>query len=137
MSSKAVDLYQRLGHTEVAGKALAKHAVNLQISGEPERASAWIDLALARLDPVRSGRWYAMALATKGQLEFELGRFEAARQIMPEVRMLLEQHGGDLDRLRWRWFEARVAGEVADAEGAERELRAVYRAFADREWTTT
>lgn len=128
---EVIDLYTRAGRPDLVARARLTQALNLQNSGELEAAAAEIAKARSALGP-EAGRWYVMALAIQAQLAAQLGRQREASRLIPRVRELLQRHGGPLDRLRWRYFEAEMqAAREGEERQALRELRAVYEAFLE------
>lgn len=62
----------------------------------------------------------------------QLDRFEEAHLLLPEVRTLSREVGGELDQLRLRWTEGRVATGLGDVESGTRSLIHVRGEFASR-----
>jgi hypothetical protein len=60
------------------------------------------------------------------------GRYSEAVPLLPGVQALSEAHGSQLDRIRLRWVEARVAAGTGDGERARRILGEVRRGFLER-----
>jgi tetratricopeptide (TPR) repeat protein len=61
-----------------------------------------------------------------------LGRFAAAEELLPEIRALTAQLDNELDSLRLRWLEGRVAAGLGRAEEAREALSQVRAGFAAR-----
>lgn len=130
---EAIDLYYQLGRPDLAGKALLNHATMLWASGDLEPALAALDRALFTLDVKTQPRLRLAALATRLQILFDGGRWEEVVQALPKLHRLAEQHGGGLDRIRCRWFEARIHLQQGDLAAAEKLLVEIRDAFIRQE----
>jgi tetratricopeptide (TPR) repeat protein len=60
-----------------------------------------------------------------------LDRAAEADNLLPEVRALAEQIGNDLDRLRLRWLESRIAAGLGRTAEAIERLSSVRKDFVD------
>lgn len=126
---EAIELYYQLGRPDLAGKALLNHATMLWTSGDLEPALAALDRALFTLDVKTQPRLRLAAFATRLQILFDGGRWEEVVRALPNLHQLAQQHGGRLDRIRCRWFEARVQleqGHLATAEELLTETRDAF-----------
>jgi tetratricopeptide (TPR) repeat protein len=131
-----VDTY-RQGDEEVrdlhlAGRALVKKAYTLDQMGEPARAIEALQEAASLVDPARDPR---LLLCLRHNLLWcltTLGRHPEASALLPDTEALSREVGSDLDLLRLRWAEGRIAAGLGEREKGEEILREVRRDFVAR-----
>ncbi len=117
----------------LAGRALVSKAYTLDQMGEPARAIAALQEAEPLVDPARDPR---LLLCLRHNLLWcltTLGRHEEASELLPETETLSRQVGSDLDLLRLRWAEGRIAAGLGEPEKGEEILRQVRRDFVARD----
>jgi tetratricopeptide (TPR) repeat protein len=116
---------------EATGRLLLKKATTLEKLGRNADALA----VLAEAAPLAEG-------AGRERLRFgirfgvvvnlcELGRYDEADRLLPEVRAMAVALDKKLDLLRVRWLEGRVAGGLGRIDEAAESLSSVKEEFAD------
>lgn len=116
----------------LAGRSLVKKAYALIEMGETEKAVTALRQAEPLVDANRSPRLHLCLRHNLVDNLTKAGGFSEAVPLLPEVQALSEAHGSQLDRIRLRWVEARVAAGTGDGEGARRILGEVLRGFLER-----
>ncbi|MEP7011689.1 MAG: helix-turn-helix transcriptional regulator [Acidobacteriota bacterium] len=123
--AKAMDLHDKAlaeGSEGLRGRLLLKRAFTLEVMGKSE--SALLDLVEA-LPLVERAEDQRQRLVVRFNLVvslLSLGRADEAQSHLPKVRALALQLGGELDSLRLRWLE----GRVAEAFGRREEAIVAY-----------
>ncbi len=89
----------------------------LEETGQLEEAVAILELAKETVSPDEGPRilfpiWHDLADTLS-----KLGRFTEAAALLPEARRHCHGTGGDLNRIRLSWTEARVAAGLGSADG--------------------
>jgi tetratricopeptide (TPR) repeat protein len=132
---EALDLLDRAageGDPHLAGRALVKKGCILTDMEEPERAIEALRQAEEMVDLDRDPR---LVLCIRHNILDNLsrvGRFEEARDLLPEIQKLSRLTGTRLDRIRLRWTEGRIAAGLGRTDRARRAFLAVRRAFLTR-----
>ncbi|HEX4963167.1 MAG TPA: tetratricopeptide repeat protein [Thermoanaerobaculia bacterium] len=133
---QAVETYlqgnEELRDLHLAGRALVKKAYTLDQMGEPTRAIEALKEAVPLLDPARDPRTLLCLRHNLVDSLSKTGRFHEASALLPEVETLSREVGSDLDLLRLRWAEGRIAAGLGEAEKGEEILRQVRRDFVER-----
>lgn len=97
-------------------RLLVKKAKTLEETGEWEQATAELRAAEASLEEVREPRLELCVHHNLVWLLTNLEMYKEAQARLPLARVLSREIGSDLDRLRLRWVEARLAAESGDPE---------------------
>jgi tetratricopeptide (TPR) repeat protein len=111
----------------LAGRALIKKAYTLDQMGEPGRALEVLREAAPLVDPARDPRLPLCLRHNILDTLSKIGRFQEARELLPEVAALSREIGNALDLARLRWAEARIAAGLGEAAGAEEAFEEVRR----------
>ncbi len=110
----------------LAGRALVKKAYTQIERGSPELAIPLLQEAEPLLDRQRDPRLLLCLRHNLLDSLAKVGRHAEADALLPEVRALCRETGGDLDRVRLRWVEGKVdfgLGRLQAAEAAFREVQ--------------
>jgi tetratricopeptide (TPR) repeat protein len=116
-----------------AGHALVNKAYTLEQMGDVEQAIVVLREAAPLIVEERDSR---LVLCLKHNLAWFLpavGRSQEAAALLPEVRDLAMRLGNDLDLVRLRWAEGRVAFGLGHRGPAEQAFKDVQRAFLERD----
>jgi tetratricopeptide (TPR) repeat protein len=129
----AVDLFLHGEHRDphLAGRSLVLKGFLLTEMGEEDAVIHVLKKASGLIDPDREPR---LVLCIRHNLVDNLskmGRYKDASDLLPDLRELAAVQGGELDRLRLRWVEGRVAAGLGDPERARQLLGGVRQAFLD------
>jgi tetratricopeptide (TPR) repeat protein len=114
---------------ELTGTILINKAKVLGEVGETEKAIALLSANASRVEAAGDSRLVLCLWHNLLDLLSRAGRHREACALLPKVERLAREAGGDIDRLRLRWIQARVAAGLGDAEGAIERLAAVRRDF--------
>jgi hypothetical protein len=117
----------------LAGQSLIKKAFTLEEMGEVERAIPVLGEAALLIVEERDPR---LVLILKQNLIWFLpqtGKTEEAAALLPEVRELAVRLGNDLDLVRVRWAEGRLAFSLGQRGPAEQAFKEVQREFLERD----
>ncbi|HEX4963088.1 MAG TPA: helix-turn-helix transcriptional regulator [Thermoanaerobaculia bacterium] len=136
--SEALDLLARArvasrGNTAATGRILVKRSNVCEHMGDSESALA---VLLEAAPFVESTGDPDLLLALRFNTADNLGhleKWEAAAELLPAVRELAAQQGGEMNRLRLVWLEARTGAGLGRAEEAMAGLEQVRRRFTDLE----
>ncbi len=112
---------------------LLNKAFTLEQAGSYEHALATLAEAASHIDGESRPRQLCVLLFNRATNLWHLGRHDQAAALLPEVRRIAERLAMDLDLLRLRWLEARVAAGLGRRSAAISVLEDVQAAFADRE----
>jgi transcriptional regulator with XRE-family HTH domain len=122
---RALELHDRAlaeGGEVLRGRLLLKRAFTFEVMGNPEAALSDLVAALPAIDLAEAQR-DRLVLRFNLVVNFlNLGRAEEARALLPQVCALAVQLGRELDLLRLRWLE----GRIAEAFGHSGEAVVVY-----------
>jgi tetratricopeptide (TPR) repeat protein len=127
----------RNGHPEdrdlhLAGRALVKKAYTEIENSLPEKAIPLLREAEPLLDRERDPRLLLCLRHNLLDSLAKVGRSAEADVLMPEVRALCEEMGGDLDLVRLRWVEGKIDFGLGRLAAAEVAFREVQEAFLNR-----
>lgn len=117
----------------LAGQALVKKATTLEQMGEVEQAITVLREAGPLVVEERDPR---LVLCLRHNLVWFLpaaGRTDEAAALLPEVKELALRLGNDLDLVRLRWSEGRVAFGSGQRGPAEQALKEVQEVFLERD----
>ncbi len=128
---RTVQEFRSAGDDHLVGSALIDRATTLREVGELEAAADSVRAGLKLIDSSRNPR---MELVGKHNLTLflqELGRADEALDLVGEALTLHARLGGELDKLRLRWLEGKLAslqGDLDRAQGAFEEVRTGFEA---------
>lgn len=111
------------------GRILIKKAYALVESNDLDQAIPVLRQAETLIDPEREPRLLLCARHNLLDNLSKAGRFSEARALLPEVQALSRSAGSQLDRVRLRWAEGRIAAGLGDVEGARTALSDAQREF--------
>jgi hypothetical protein len=113
-------IYEGLGETALAGRALISQGIYTGRDHEPEKALALLAQGLERIDPEKDPE--LVFHASHNQIGFlaDCGRYRQARILLWKSRARYAGMGGRLNLLRMGWLEGRIALGLADFARAER-----------------
>jgi tetratricopeptide (TPR) repeat protein len=117
----------------LAGQALVNKAILLQEMGDVERAIQVLREAAPLIAPERDPR---LVLCLKHNLIWFLsaaGNSQDAASMLPEVKELADRLGNDIDLLRLRWAEGRIALGLGLRGPAEQAFKEVQQEFLERD----
>ena len=130
LHENAIAIYRDGGEDHWVGRTLISMARAANESGKPVRAVEILNEAARLIDEKREPR--AMWV-TKQNLAHYLvndGKFKEAQAMMPEVKRLATEIGGDLSMLRASWVEGLIAQGQSRFDEAERILLKMRDEFA-------
>jgi tetratricopeptide (TPR) repeat protein len=130
-ADRALALYKQNEDAHGVGKMFLQKAKILEESNDQEGAIALLRNPLQWVDPGSEPELYAVARYNLVGCLSQVGRFQEAKALLPEVRDLFRAGSQPLDRVRLRWEEARIdfgLGQVGEAEVVFRE---VHQQFLD------
>lgn len=111
------------------GEILLSKARIHETLGDPEASTASLLEAAPLIDPIREPR-NAWALRINLAVDLcHLGRFQEAEVQLPEVRILAERLGEELDLTRVVWLEGRILaglGKISEALAAFEQARRIF-----------
>lgn len=110
--------FLELGDTESFVRVLLKDAYVCREAGEPEEALRLVDEALPYLDDASNPQLLLCALHSRMVASVDLELFDQVQSLLPRVRRLTEEFGGEIDLVRLRWVEGEIAaglGRLAEA----------------------
>lgn len=116
----------------MAGRVLVTKSWVLSEQGEPDRAIPVLEKAEELIDPAREPRLILCARHNLLDNLSKAGRFSEGRALLPQVRELSRSAGSQLDRVRLRWVEARIAAGLGEADEARRAFSEAQRGFLDQ-----
>lgn len=125
------EVYEHLGETHLAGRALVSEAIFTGHAGRPREGVALICGALDHLDLEGDSKLKAMTLHAFAFNLIESGRSRMARPLLWHIRPLYERDGDHLSLLRLRWLEAKICDGIGDFQKAEEHFQAVRTGFRD------
>jgi transcriptional regulator with XRE-family HTH domain len=136
--SEALALLDRalaIGPREAAGRLLVMRAKTLEELSDYEGAVAALQQATPLVDGESDARLFLCLRFDLLVNLCHLGRHAEAAASMPEVRGLTVRLGNELDLVRLRWLEGRIAAGLGETEAAASALRQVRGEFATRNIT--
>ncbi len=129
MLDQLIELRSEAGERSEVGKAWVLKGIAAVYGEEPLVARTHFGAALEALDPARDGRLVWIALHNLVDCEIALGHFREARRAQRSLAPLYDLHAREMDLLKRRGQEGKIAaglGELEEAEGIFRENRAAY-----------
>ncbi|HXU32919.1 MAG TPA: hypothetical protein VN851_20295, partial [Thermoanaerobaculia bacterium] len=119
MLDRLIPLRRALGQPSQVGKALVLQGIAEVYGEDPAVARVRFQAALEELDPAVDGRMVLIALHNLVDCEIELDRFEEARRAQRSLAPLYDRHAGEMDLLKRRGQEGKIAAGLGDFGAAE------------------
>jgi tetratricopeptide (TPR) repeat protein len=116
----------------LAGQTLVNKAYTLDQMDEPGRAIEVLLEAAPLVDPTRDPRLLLCLRHNLVDTLSKTGRLQEASALLAGVESLSREVGGDLDLVRLRWAEGRIAAGLGETAKGEELLRQVRRDFLER-----
>ncbi|MES1242600.1 MAG: hypothetical protein ABUT39_13380 [Acidobacteriota bacterium] len=118
--------YLELGDTHAAGRVIISRGLYAGYTGDPLEGIRFLVHGLNTIDRAREPKLAFQALHNILLLRVELGEYEEARRTLLQMQPLYDRYLSDLERVKVRWMEGRIAaglGELDEAEAALLEAR--------------
>ncbi len=125
---QVISIYRRIHENHRQGRALVSKAMILGHAGEQEKG---ISLFFEALDLIDTRKEPRLALAALNNLLVdltELGRYDEAKALLPEIHKFLPM-GTRADRLNVLWAEAQLESGLGQTDTAEAKLHLVRDEF--------
>lgn len=122
----AYTLYLQLEDKHAAGRVLISRGLYAGYTGDPLEGIRLLLHGLNTIDRAREPKLAFQALHNILLLRVDLGEYEQARLTMQQMQPLYDRYLSDLERVKVRWMEGRIAaglGELDEAEAAFLEAR--------------
>jgi tetratricopeptide (TPR) repeat protein len=129
---QAASLYREEGDEHRVGRTQIKRAKIFEERGEIEAAIALLHEVPRHLDADREPRLLFFARANLLCCLTLAGRYEEALEMLAEVRPAHEDQVRDVDRIRLRWLEGRIADGLGNRREAEAHFTGVQRFFLEK-----
>jgi tetratricopeptide (TPR) repeat protein len=126
---RVITIYQRLGQSNLKGRALSQKALLQFYAGDREGCMALLHRALELIDPHEDPRCYLNARHNLIMALADDGKPREAFALLFHTRPLYLKMGDRMSLLRLRWLEGQVARglhRLEQAETAFREVRGAY-----------
>lgn len=120
---RAMGTYQRMEDVHAVGRCLVTQAKALVDSGREDEATALLRKVPELLDHERDPKLLLYVYQNLLYCLVNSERFEEAQDGLKTVRKAVDKYGSDMDRLRLRWIEGRIAFGLEDLETAETVFR--------------
>jgi tetratricopeptide (TPR) repeat protein len=127
---RALSLYRAADDAHLQGRTLIRMGEAIGYV-KPEKALAYIERGLERINPVREPRLALLAQHALAEFLCAAGRPREALAILDRARPLYRQFEEDRTQLRLHWLQGRVAhalGSFAEAADILRQVREEFRA---------
>lgn len=129
---EAYDIHLLAGDRHRAGRVLVNESYVLLEMGDLDRAIPLLQKAEELIDPEREPRLMLCARHNLLDNLSKAGRFAEARALLPQVRELSRSAGSQLDRVRLRWVEARIAAGLGEPDEARQAFSEAQRGLLDQ-----
>jgi tetratricopeptide (TPR) repeat protein len=124
---------RRCEDPHLAGKALITRGFLLGLAGDPEAAIRHLTEGLQKADPASDPRLVVAAQHNLTLYLAESGRYGEALRLLESARPLYHQIGDQMNLLRLRWLEGKIASALGHFTEAEEFLRSVQKDLIERE----
>lgn len=132
MLQRAYSIYNEADEDHLVGRTLLLMSKLEAEKGEPEKALARLDEAEPLIDAERDPAMLLSLESNRVSCLHTAGRAVEAKKLLPGLRNLTAEHGGQMDEIRLRWLSAVIERDLGNLKEAEKELAAVSSGFADR-----
>ena len=129
---EAFELYRLAGDDHLAGRTLIQQGYARIEEGKLDEAIPLLQRAEALIDPAREPRLLLCARHNLLDNLSKAGRFAEARTLLPQVQELSRSAGSQLDRVRLRWVEARIAAGLGESDAARQAFSDARQGFLDQ-----
>ena len=130
-ADRALALYKQNEDAHGVGKMFLQKAKILEESNDQEGAIELLQRPQEWIDTANEPGLYALARYNLVGCLSQIGRFEEAQALLPEVRDLFRTGSKPLDRVRLHWEEGRIAFGLGRTDEAEAAFREVQQQFLD------
>ena len=130
---RVIAIYQRLGQSNLTGRALAQKGMLLLHTRDREGCMALLRRALELIDPHENPRWHLIVRHNLISALVDDGKPREAFALLFHTRPLYLKMGDRMNLLRLRWLEGQVAQGLNRLEQAEAAYREVREAFVELE----
>jgi tetratricopeptide (TPR) repeat protein len=124
---------RRCEDSHLHGRGLITRGFLLGLAGDPEAAIRNLTEGLQRVDTASDPRLVVAAQHNLTLYLVESGRYLEALQLLDSARPLYHQIGDQMNLLRLRWLEGKIASALGHFKEAEDFLRSVHKELIDRE----
>ncbi len=124
---------RRCEDSHLYGRGLITRGFLLGLAGDPEAAIRNLTEGLQRVEPASDPRLVVAAQHNLTLYLVESGRYVEALQLLNSARPLYHQIGDQMNLLRLRWLEGKIASALGHFKEAEDFLRGVHKELIDRE----
>lgn len=111
--------YVQLGDTHAAGRVIISRGLYAGYTGDPLEGIQYLIQGLNTIDRAREPKLAFQALHNILLLRVELGEYEEARRTLRQMQPLYDRYLSDLERVKVRWMEGRIAAGLGELEEAE------------------
>jgi tetratricopeptide (TPR) repeat protein len=129
---EAFDIHLSVNDRHLAGRVLINKSYTLIEMGDLDGAIPILQKAEELIDPAREPRLILCARHNLLDNLSKAGRFSEARTLLPQVQELSRSAGSQLDRVRLRWVEARIAAGLGETDEARQAFSDAQRGFLDQ-----
>ncbi len=130
---RVVAIARRCEDPQLHGKALITRGFLLGIAHDPEAAIRYLTEGIRKLDPASDPRLLVAAHHNLTLYLTESGRYQEALQLLETARPLYHQVGDQMNLIRLRWLEGKIAVALGQYMEAEELLKGVRRELVERE----
>jgi tetratricopeptide (TPR) repeat protein len=124
---------RRCEDPQLHGKALITRGFLLGIAHDPEAAIRYLTEGIRKLDPASDPRLLVAAHHNLTLYLTESGRYQEALQLLETARPLYHQVGDQMNLIRLRWLEGKIAVALGQYMEAEELLKRVRTELVERE----
>ncbi|HEY0510954.1 MAG TPA: hypothetical protein VGH73_03565 [Thermoanaerobaculia bacterium] len=130
---RVVAIGRRCEDAHLWGKALVMRGFLLGLAGDPDAAIRHLTEGLQKVDPASDPRLVVAAQHNLTLYLTESGRYGEAMRLLEGARPLYLQIGDQMNLLRLRWLEGKIASALGHFREAEALLRSVRKELIERE----
>lgn len=124
-------IYQRLGNSHLAGRALVSQGIYRGYQGHAEDAIELVSLGLSFVDQENDPGLVLSALQANAWFLVDCGRFRDAQLALFDLRRRGLDVGGRLGELKLRWLEGHIYAGLNKLDQAARALAQVKEGFEE------
>jgi tetratricopeptide (TPR) repeat protein len=112
-------IYIKLGDRHSAGRVLIARGLYAGYTGDPLEGIRYLVHGLDIIDRAQEPKLAFQALHNILLLRIELGEYEEARRSLQQMRPLYTRFNDELDDIKLRWVEGKIAAGLGEFEEAE------------------